>query len=279
MRALKPKLIAVLSLCCVLTQAGFAQNRETPELEYQEPWWGTWVNDTPGRKFIMEPWEDGIKMVSVVRRPNGEDMRITAYGRFDGKEYPELGNPGSDTIVFIPVDDRTYKYVGRLEGKDVIRATITFPPDGITRVTHMTYYQGQEMDVRTVWHREFAESDKPWFGTWTNGNATLTMEPWEDGFTLITNIPPEKEGGEYRHETAFGRFDGKVYHETGNPSADSLKFGLIDERAYWVRLIKDGKETMKVNVSFSEDGKTRVSEGFSPDGESVYKSEWTRVDW
>jgi hypothetical protein len=131
--------------------------------------------------------------------------------------------------------------------------------------------------------------DGPWLGTWKRNKDKSTSSPpgesifkmWRDGdgfrYTLVITPP---DGAKPTHMEAFGRFDGKPYPETGNPSADHNVFTRLGDRGYGLTDIKDGKETISFKIFISPDNKTRTSISTSKNakGEEVTSiGVWDRV--
>ena len=247
-----------------------------------DPWLNTtWVNGNT--TLTMIPWEDGLKLLET---HSDNSNRVVAFARMgDGKIYRETGITGWDGASFNRIDDRTYEYVGTKEGKVVSRVKVTFPLDGLTRVSQVTVSNGEPVQrPQTVWKRKQVLGNKePWYGTWqTNeGRSTLIMEPWEDGFELSFTTLPSSPGGTVSHGSAFARFDGYRYAETGNSSADYLVFKKIDERTISVDYIKNDKPGLHTVLTFPPDGKTRISKatGIGEDGKPFERTTtWTRVE-
>ena len=246
-----------------------------------DPWFGVWVNDTPGRLFIMEPWEDAIKMISVVpETPDRPGTRGTAFVRMDGRMYPEVGNPSFDGITLNRLDDRSYEYIGSSAGTVVIRAIIHFPKDGQRRISRTLFMNGAEVDQETVWHRKRQYGPEPWYGTWENGDSRLIMQPREDGFTLIAYRVSPATGEIVREATLFARFDGKPYPLTGEIQADAFVFTRTDDRSYSVAHMRDGRQLGVENVTLTGDGTRRMVEWTVTDeSETQLRSfEWLRLE-
>ena len=79
------------------------------------------------------------------------------------------------------------------------------------------------------------------------------------------------------HTEWTGKFDGKEYPLTGDPTADSRSYKTVNERELEITSKKSGKETNKGKVEVSKDGKTRTlhltandSSGKKVSGVSMY---------
>jgi hypothetical protein len=134
------------------------------------PWMGTWklnltkskYNPGPGPApgtvtiFKMMPEKDGFKYTLDTTLPDGNRTHAEAFARFDGKEYPETGNPAADFNVFQRVDDHTYSLTDRKDGKDALHFRIGISGDGKTRtsVASGKTKDGRPVDNVGVWDRQ-----------------------------------------------------------------------------------------------------------------------------
>lgn len=128
------------------------------------PWIGKWKRNNEkssgGRggnsTFTMSLKDDGFTYTIESVGPDGKPhLAQLPFGRFDGKPYPESGNPMADFNKFERVNDRTYKVTDVKNGKDVIHITITISEDGKTRtsVAKMRNEKGEEVTNTGVWDR------------------------------------------------------------------------------------------------------------------------------
>jgi len=77
--------------------------------------------------------------------------------------------------------------------------------------------------------------------------------------------------GKPLHSEWTGKFDGKDYPVTGDPSVDARSIQMVDARHYKVANKKNGKTTTTGTIEFSADGKTRtlVTEGTDANGKKI----------
>ncbi len=112
----------------------------------------------------------------------------------------------------------------------------------------------------------FAQS--PQMGTWKLDEAKSKIP---DGMvknsTVIyaangDNVKVTTDGtggdGKPMHTEWTGKFDGKEYPLTGDPTADSRSYKTVNEHELEITSKKNGKETNKGKVEVSKDGKTRT---------------------
>lgn len=127
------------------------------------PWLGTWKRNPEKSSTrnngtaIFKMWEegDGFRYTMTMTPESGAPVQMGAFGRFDGKKYPETGNPAADTNVFRRLDDRTYSLIDIKEGREMISFTVTISPDGTTRtsVSKSRNEKGEEVTSIGVWDR------------------------------------------------------------------------------------------------------------------------------
>ena len=112
----------------------------------------------------------------------------------------------------------------------------------------------------------FAQS--PQMGTWKLNEAKSHIP---DGATKNTTVVYEAAGdsvkvttdgtdgsGKPLHTEWTGKFDGKSYPLTGDPSADARSYKRINEHTLTLANMKDGKAVATGRVVVSADGKSRT---------------------
>jgi hypothetical protein len=112
----------------------------------------------------------------------------------------------------------------------------------------------------------FAQS--PQMGTWKLNEAKSKLPAGlPKNSTVIyaangDNIKVTTDGtggdGKPTHTEWTGKFDGKDYPCTGDPSLDSRSYKMINEHTLELTNKKDGKVTSSGKVEVSKDGKTRT---------------------
>ena len=133
-------------------------------------------------------------------------------------------------------------------------------------------------------------ADNANMGTWKL-NEAKSMNP--AGFPKNTTVVYEAQGdnvkvttdgtdrdGKPVHTEWTGKFDGKDYPLTGDPTADSRSYRQINDHTLALANKKDGKVTTSGRIAVSADGKTRTlrltgtdSSGNKVSGTSVYDKE------
>jgi hypothetical protein len=111
-------------------------------------------------------------------------------------------------------------------------------------------------------------ADNPQMGTWKLNEAKSKIAP---GFPKNTTVVVEPSGdqikvtvegvdgeGKPTHNEWTGKFDGKDYPVTGDPTSDVRSYKKIDDRTLELTIKKDGKTTITGRIVVSADGKTRT---------------------
>jgi hypothetical protein len=120
----------------------------------------------------------------------------------------------------------------------------------------------------------------PQMGTWklneakskfppgTRKNTTVVYSAVGDEVKVTTD--GTESDGKPSHTEWTGKFDGKDYPLTGDPSADTRSYKTINDRTMELTNKKDGKVTSSGRIVISPDGKTRTLtvKGNTPDGKS-----------
>ena len=134
----------------------------------------------------------------------------------------------------------------------------------------------------------FAQS--PQMGTWKLDEAkskipagivkNSTVIYASEGDNVKVTTDGTDSNGKPLHTEWTGKFDGKEYPLTGDPTADSRSYKMIDEHKLELTSKKNGKETNSGRVEVSKDGKTRTlhmtatdSSGKKVSGLSMYNKQ------
>jgi len=147
--------LAVAVVVAVVASSAFAQPKD--------PWVGKWKLNmlkslyTPGplppiksQIITHEAVPNGIRTIveTVDARGTIERQEITAM--FDGKEHELKGAPMPATRVYRRIDDRTYEYVQRVNGRVTVTTRVEISPDGQTRTNTTTGTNAQGQKVHNV---------------------------------------------------------------------------------------------------------------------------------
>lgn len=99
---------------------------------------------------------DSYKCVTDGSDGSGKAIHSEWTGKFDGKDYPVTGDPGSDTRSLKKVDNRHYKLVNKKDGKETITGAVELSTDGKTRVltTQWKDANGKEKTSTAVYDKQ-----------------------------------------------------------------------------------------------------------------------------
>jgi hypothetical protein len=130
-------------------------------------------------------------------------------------------------------------------------------------------------------------ADDPQMGTWKLNEAKSKFAPGVPknhtvvyeaaGDNVKITVDGTDKDGKSTHNEWTGKFDGKDYPVTGDPTSDMRSYKKIGDRVLTFTVKKDGKATVTGRVVVSADGKSRIvttsdagAEGKSPRNRSVY---------
>lgn len=111
-------------------------------------------------------------------------------------------------------------------------------------------------------------ADDSFMGTWKLNEAKSKFAP---GATKNTTVVYEASGdsvkvtvdgtdskGAATHHEWTGKFDGKDYPVTGDPTSDTRSYKKVSSRVMTFTAKKDGKATLTGRIVYSADGKSRT---------------------
>jgi len=118
----------------------------------------------------------------------------------------------------------------------------------------------------------------PQMGTWKLNEAKSKITPGTTKFNTVTfkstfgNTKVTADGtdasGKPIHAEWSGKFDGKDYAVTGDPSGNTRSYRKVDDRTLEVTVKKNGKVIVTARTIVSSDGKSRTAtvSGTTPKG-------------
>ena len=103
-------------------------------------------------------------------------------------------------------------------------------------------------------------------------NTTVVYEA--SGDSVKVTVDGVDGNGKPSHNEWTGKFDGKDYPVTGDPTSDTRSYKKIDDHTLVLTNKKDGKATITGRIKVSADGKTRTvtTSGTNAKGEKVNTS-------
>ena len=90
----------------------------------------------------------------------------------------------------------------------------------------------------------------------TTKNTTVTYEAAGD--SVKVTVDGTTADGKPSHNEWTGKFDGKDYPVTGDPSSDMRSYKKVDNNTLDLTVKKDGKATITGKIVISADGKVRT---------------------
>lgn len=87
-------------------------------------------------KIKWERSDGGLKMTAEGIDAKGKEIHSEIRIKFDGKDYPYKGAPEANTTrAYTRIDDRTYEYVEKTDGKVTTTTRVVVGRDGKTRTS------------------------------------------------------------------------------------------------------------------------------------------------
>jgi hypothetical protein len=145
-----------LAVCLVAIAISFAQN----------PNMGTWkLNEAKSRfparaqkntTVVYEPAGDSVKVTVDGVTADGKPTHNVWTGKFDGKDYPLVGDPNADTRSYKVINDRTMDLINKKAGKPTTNGRIIVSADGKTRtvLTSSTDSTGTKTQSTAVYDKQ-----------------------------------------------------------------------------------------------------------------------------
>ncbi|MDT4966711.1 MAG: hypothetical protein QOJ64_1448 [Acidobacteriota bacterium] len=111
-------------------------------------------------------------------------------------------------------------------------------------------------------------ADSPQIGTWKLNESKSTFPPGatKNKTVVYERVPHAVKvtvdgvdgAGNPVHSEWTGKFDGKLYPLTGDPTSDMRSYRVITDRVLLLKGVKDRKMTIIGRIIVSRDGRTRT---------------------
>jgi hypothetical protein len=95
------------------------------------------------------------------------------------------------------------------------------------------------------------------FGLGATKNTTVIYEAAGDNVKIT--VEGTDKDGKATHNEWTGKFDGKDYPVTGDPTSDARSYKKINDHTLTFTATKDGKATLSGRIVVSPDGKSRTA--------------------
>ena len=131
-----------------------------------DPHVGTWKLNVAKSKFhgpadnsstaTFTAKDNGISLVVDGVDANGKASHSEFTAKYDGKDYPLTGDPGTDTVSLKKIDANTWSEVLKKAGKEVGTGRNAVSKDGktMTRTTKGKDAKGQAFNNTTVYDKQ-----------------------------------------------------------------------------------------------------------------------------
>jgi hypothetical protein len=83
---------------------------------------------------------NSVKLDEEITDDKGQRLKISFEAKFDGKDYPVTGDPGSDSVSYQCVSANTLRSTSKKSGKVTTKAKILVSADGKVTTVHFTDY-------------------------------------------------------------------------------------------------------------------------------------------
>jgi hypothetical protein len=109
--------------------------------------------------------------------------------------------------------------------------------------------------------------DNPQLGTWKLNEAKSKFGGKARNHTVVYETAGDQikvtvdgvdENGAATHNEWTGKFDGKEYPVTGDPTSDTRSYRVVNKRTNAITGKKNGRVTLTGRIVVSQDGKTRT---------------------
>jgi hypothetical protein len=79
-----------------------------------------------------------VKITTDGVNADGSPSHSEWTGKYDGKDYPVIGNPTSDMRSYKKINDRTLDFAVKKGGKTTVTGRVVVAPDGKSRTVKTT---------------------------------------------------------------------------------------------------------------------------------------------
>lgn len=121
---------------------------------------GTWKLNEARSKFppgatknntvVYAAMGDGVKITVDGVSGDGKATHSEWAGKYDGKDYPVIGDPGSDARSYKKVDERTLDFAVKKDGKTLLTGRVVVSADGKSRTVTTTETDSSGKKVTTT---------------------------------------------------------------------------------------------------------------------------------
>ena len=154
---MKAKTILLIAVTCVfgLTLC-FADDATLGTWKLNESKSTLGVGMPKNHTVVYQAIGDNVKVTVDCVDANGKPTHTEWTGKFDGNDYPVVGDPTSDTRAYKKIDDRTLEMTSKKAGTVTITGKIVVAPDGKTRTVSVrgTNPAGTKIESTTTYDKQ-----------------------------------------------------------------------------------------------------------------------------
>ena len=125
-------------LCFVAVAVSFAGNPNMGTWKLNEAKSKVPAGVTKNTTVVYEAAGDNIKVTVDGVTGDGKPAHNEWTGKFDGKDYPLVGDPGADTRAYKMEGERTTELTNKKDGKVTTTGKIVVSADGKTRTLNVS---------------------------------------------------------------------------------------------------------------------------------------------
>lgn len=147
--------VLTLAVCFLAVAVSFAGNPNMGKWKLNEAKSKIPATAAKNSVVVYEAAGDNIKVTVDGTDPAGKPTHSEWTGKFDGKDYPLMGDPKADMRSYKVVDEHTTEITNTKAGKMALSGRIVVSADGKTRtLTMSTDADGNKVEYTAVYDKE-----------------------------------------------------------------------------------------------------------------------------
>src|SRR5258708_39530184 len=148
--------VLTLTLCLVAVASAFAGDANMGSWKLNEAKSKMPAGAPKNNMVTYSAAGDSIKVVVDGVDASGKPTHNEWTGKFDGKDYPLVGDATADTRCYKKIDSNTLELTNKKAGKVIMTGTITFSADGKSRtvVINGTDASGKAISSTAVYNKQ-----------------------------------------------------------------------------------------------------------------------------
>jgi hypothetical protein len=145
-----------LLLCLIGFSSTFAQDAQIGTWKLNEAKSKLASGTSRNSTVVYEASGDSVKVTIDGTDKDGKPTHNEWTGKFDGKDYPVVGDPTSDARSYTKINDYTLGFNATKNGKTTLSGRIVVSPDGRTRTvtTSGTDAMGKKTSSKVVYDKQ-----------------------------------------------------------------------------------------------------------------------------